>query len=227
MRPGIRPGPHVHSLSWLLRARSGHPSRSVLCALHGRRRCGAARRVPPRLAGNFLVRRQESHQRSACQTGRTPLSVCSGPGAAPRLSGSNILPLTVVIASAVVPLSRPTSQQLAACRRALPRSARHSPDRGGTAVECAALVPAASVRAGQARRSVWVWTSARLSSRSLEGPFDPNFWPSKSLVARRGETRRGAAHRRSKGKARQAQARQGKPNKPTTATSPKPSITTH
>jgi hypothetical protein len=56
--------------------------------LAGLRRFVAARRVPPRRAANFLLR-QKVGQRGAFQTERTAPSACPGPGAAPRLSGSN------------------------------------------------------------------------------------------------------------------------------------------
>ena len=62
---------------------------------------------------------------------------------------------------------------IAACRdRAGPRSARHSPDRGGAAVECAALLPANAVRAGQALG----WCR-----KVCKGPFDPIFWPQQKI----------------------------------------------
>ena len=51
----------------------------------------------------------------------------------------------------------------------------------GTTAEATAVVRGGFVRAGQASRSAWVTTSAPASTRSLEGPFDPIFWPQQKI----------------------------------------------
>ena len=70
---------------------------------------------------------------------------------------------------------RHLNRQPHAISLALPRSSLHSPDWGGTAVECAALTPAGSVRAEQASRSARAPTSARCRTLSLESASLSNF----------------------------------------------------
>jgi|JI10StandDraft_1071094.scaffolds.fasta_scaffold536169_2 hypothetical protein len=144
------------------------------------RRFGAARRVPARQPANLLLGPKDWIKRP----------IPNFPTRAQRLSGIEAGASPVRLEQRWPEAARHipwpchpgqccVAQTSARHDRGMRRSVRPSTLLSGTTAEATAVVRGGCVRAGQASRSAWVATGAPVSTRSLERPFDPIFWPQK------------------------------------------------
>ena len=216
MRPWIRPGPLVHSLSCPLRARSGPFLVGALCGLL--RRFGAARRVPARQPANLLLGPKDWIKRPFPNF-PTPAQRLSGIEA-----GASPVRLEQRWPEAARHIPRPchpgqgcVTQTSARRDRGMRGSVRPSNLLSGTTAEATAVVRGGYVRAGQASRSAWVVTGAPASSRSLASASWSNF-----LAQQKVGRLPGRDPARCTAPAKQPQGTQSQPTVQTTAPSPNP-----
>ena len=152
--------------------------RFAVCGLL--RRFGAARRVPARQPANLLLGPKDWIKRPFPNF-PTPAQRLSGieAGASPVRLEQRWPEPARHIPRPCHPGQGCVAQISARRDRGMPGWMRFSSLLSGTTAEATAVVRGGCVRAGQASRSAWVATGAPVSTRSLERPFDPIFWPQK------------------------------------------------